>query len=148
MTVTPDDLARALLDGLAGIRHTSPPHLARHPGDHMHSIECTSEEGITIGLIDAAIGALNALRGRDLSGTGAQEAIADLRVTICRALPEHGPDGRWLSRENVANVLRSYERAGEDNLAPARIARAYLAALDELAAARGAAESPESFRRT
>lgn len=42
-------------------------------------IDCDSEEGVTIGLIDAIITAAHVLRGRDLTSSGVQEAIMDLR---------------------------------------------------------------------
>jgi hypothetical protein len=45
------------------------------------AIECTSEEGITIGLIDSMLAAANALNGRDLSHPGVVEALKDLRAS-------------------------------------------------------------------
>lgn len=39
---------------------------------------CRSEEGITVGLVDALISILRVLAMRDLSAPNAQEALADL----------------------------------------------------------------------
>ena len=39
---------------------------------------CRSEEGITVGLVDAIIGILRVLAPRDLRTKGVQEALADL----------------------------------------------------------------------
>lgn len=43
------------------------------------TIDCTSEEGITIGLIDSILAAANALYGRDLRHPQVIEALNDLR---------------------------------------------------------------------
>ncbi len=39
---------------------------------------CRSEEGITVGLVDALIGIMRVLAARDLSPQPVQEALADL----------------------------------------------------------------------
>ena len=39
---------------------------------------CRSEEGVTVGLVDAVISILRVLAPRDLSTTHVQEALADL----------------------------------------------------------------------
>lgn len=39
---------------------------------------CRSEEGITVGLVDAVIGIIRVLAPRDLSTEHVQEALADL----------------------------------------------------------------------
>lgn len=39
---------------------------------------CRSEEGITVGLVDALIGIMRVLAPRDLRPTSVQEALADL----------------------------------------------------------------------
>lgn len=46
------------------------------PGEQVQS--CRSEEGITVGLVDAVIGILRVLAPRDLSPGDVQEALADL----------------------------------------------------------------------
>lgn len=45
----------------------------------MTTIDCRSEEGITIGLIDTIITAAHALQGRDLAHPEVTEAIRDLQ---------------------------------------------------------------------
>ncbi len=47
-------------------------------------IECTSKEGVTIGLIDTLMTVSHALASRGLQGDSIQEALADLRS--CRDL--------------------------------------------------------------
>lgn len=44
----------------------------------MADTDCRSEEGITVGLVDALITLLRILRHRDLSPEAVQEALADL----------------------------------------------------------------------
>jgi hypothetical protein len=43
-------------------------------------IECKSEEGITIGLIDAIISIARILKDRDLSSNDIKEALLDLKA--------------------------------------------------------------------
>lgn len=43
-----------------------------------HPESCRSEDGITVGLVDALIGIMRVLAPRDLSATSVQEALADL----------------------------------------------------------------------
>ncbi len=45
-------------------------------------IECTSEEGITVGLIDSILTAANALVGRDLTHSTVIDALEDLRSSL------------------------------------------------------------------
>lgn len=48
------------------------------PAFFMADTDCRSEEGITVGLVDALITLLRILRHRDLSPEAVQEALADL----------------------------------------------------------------------
>jgi hypothetical protein len=48
-------------------------------GPQEEPIECTSEEGITAGLIDAVIACANSLQHRDLKHPEIQRALQDLR---------------------------------------------------------------------
>ena len=51
------------------------------------TLECQSEIGIVVGLVDAAIGAINALKCHDTSPPEVQEAIKDLIAALRRELP-------------------------------------------------------------
>lgn len=43
-------------------------------------LDCKSDEGITVGLIDALMSLAAVLRGRDLTGPHSREALKDLSV--------------------------------------------------------------------
>lgn len=59
--------------------------------------DCRSEEGVTVGLLDALMAILRVLAPRDLSTTHAQEALADLtqdpdlRTVLAARQPPAGP---------------------------------------------------------
>lgn len=59
---------------------TQNAHIITTDGDSRDiPVDCRSEEGITIGLIDTIMNCCAALRGRDLSHTQVVEALKDLR---------------------------------------------------------------------
>lgn len=51
-------------------------------------IECDSNEGITIGLIDGIIAQVRVLQDRDLSSTEVKEALKDMKYCILDKLEE------------------------------------------------------------
>ncbi|MEU9333148.1 hypothetical protein AB0D49_08280 [Streptomyces sp. NPDC048290] len=56
---------------------TNHPELGAEPSDEEMQ-NCRSEEGITVGLVDAVIGIVRVLAPRDLRAVNVQEALADL----------------------------------------------------------------------
>lgn len=82
-----------------------------HSTPSAEPLSCRSEEGITVGLVDALIAVLRVLAPRDLSAPDVQEALADLLQdpdlrTVQDAAEPHAPppeDCRcavtWTSRE-------------------------------------------------
>ena len=46
---------------------------------HMTQTDCRTDDGITVGLIDAIISIARVLRYRDMSSVSVKEALADLR---------------------------------------------------------------------
>lgn len=60
-------------------------------------IECGSEEGITIGLLDTICNCLQLLKGRDISSPAIAAAIDDTRTAVWRcafmeAAPKKSPE--------------------------------------------------------
>ena len=65
-------------------------------------IECGSEEGITIGLLDTICNCLHLLKGRDISSPAIRAAIDDTRMAVWRctfmeADPQKTPENSVLS---------------------------------------------------
>jgi hypothetical protein len=75
-------------------------------GDSHHiTVDCRSEEGITIGLLDTIMTCCAVLKGRDLSHAQVAEALKDLRSDeALRALMFKGVMGF-----NYEKISRAYE---------------------------------------
>lgn len=83
------------------------------------SQDCRSEEGITVGLVDAIISILRVLAPRDLCTTNVQEALADLSEdpdfrTVCTALAPRQVTASWSDEKTDAEPDSSGWTANEN----------------------------------
>lgn len=82
-------------------------------------IECSSEEGITIGLIDTIINSFKLLQYRDLEDADVREAIKDLhsskelRVFIARCLGFNADNLNEMYNMEQLNAFMENRRIGE-----------------------------------
>lgn len=77
--------------------------------------ECKTEDGLTVGLIDSAIGSLNVAFRRDLEPESVKEALLDLRSTLRGRPYIHSFDVHVESLEERRLLLRNPERTAEQN---------------------------------